>query len=473
MWNRSAQVTRTARGLLAAIRAPLPIDGEECRVTASVGAVTWPADGADALRAYLIDSPVVRAEPMRFSEKGLSEIVRTVVLPYWNALSFFTTYASVDNWDPRTAKPRPVGQCHVLDRWIVSLMQSLIRDVHREMEGYRLYNVVPRLDAFINELTNGYVRWNRARFWKSEDKQDQCDAYATLYQVLTTFAKVLAPFMPFLTEEVHQRLVVAVDPQAPKSVHWCDYPQPDAALIDEALERDAAVTFTVATLGRKLREDSKLKIRQPLAALTVVSRDPQVRAAAQRFAKELSSELNVKAINVSPDEAAFCSISVKPNFAALRTRAGPKLKEIGAALSSWSFSEVAEIEAGRSVEIAGVSVGTTDVLLQRQPKPGSVVASSGSVTVALDTALNPELIAEGYAREFVSVLQQARKDAGLEVSDRIRVTWSSDDAELAAAIERHAAYIAGEVLATSFTRGDGTQQADINGRVVRYVIAKA
>jgi isoleucyl-tRNA synthetase len=433
--------------------------------------------GADALRAYLIDSPVVRAEPLRFSETGLKEIVRTVTLPWWNALSFFATYAAVDGFDPRDATwaARPVGSRHVLDRWILSLMQSLIRDVNREMEGYRLYNVVPRLDRFIDVLTNGYVRWNRGRFWRSTDRQDQADAYHTLHAVLTTFAKVIAPFMPFIAEEVHQRLVVAVDPQAPRSVHWCDFPQADEALIDGALEADVAVAFTIASLGRKLREDKKLKIRQPLPAITVVSRDPRVREAAQRLAVQLAAELNVKAIQVSPDEAAVCSITVKPNFAALRSRAGPKLKEIGAALTGWSFAEVAELEAGRTVDVAGVAIGTADVLLQRTPTAGAAVASEGAISVALDTQLTPELAAEGHAREFVSVLQQARKDAGLEVSDRIRVTWSSASAEATAAIAAHAAYIAGEVLAVDFTAGSPTpsQDADLNGHPIRFILAKA
>jgi isoleucyl-tRNA synthetase len=429
--------------------------------------------GADALRAYLIDSPVVRAEPLRFSEAGLKEIVRTVVLPYWNALSFFTTYANADAYDPRTWKARPAADRAPFDRWILSSLQSLIRDVNDEMEAYRLYNVVPRLARFIDDLTNGYIRYTRARFWKGTDQLGQADAFATLYEVLTTFAKVLAPFMPFLTEEVHQRLVRPVDPAAPASVHWCDFPRADATLIDAELERGIATTFTIASLGRKLREDAKLKVRQPLATLTVVSRDPTVRADAQRFATQICLELNIKHLAVSEDEAAFCSVSVKPNFAALRVRAGAKLKEIGAALSSWGFAQVAEVESGRPVEIAGIAVGKDDVLLQRQPKAGSVVASAGAVSVALDTTLTPELEAEGLAREFISVLQQARKDAGLDITDRIRVTWDSQDATVVAAITTHAAYIADEVLATTFERGAGTQGADLNGHAVQYTLARA
>ncbi|MBA3847163.1 MAG: isoleucine--tRNA ligase, partial [Planctomycetes bacterium] len=383
--------------------------------------------GADALRAYLIDSPVVRADPMRFSEDGLKEIVRTVVLPYWNALAFFTTYAAVDAFHPRTWIARPVGQRAEMDRWILSVMQSLVRDVNREMEAYRLYNVVPRLVAFIDDLTNWYIRVSRARFWKSKDRADQTDAYATLYEVLTTFAKVLAPFMPFLTEEAHQRLVRPVDPQAPASVHWCDYPQVDAALIDEALEARMTTVRTIVSLTRKLRDDQRLKVRQTLAKLTVVSRDATVRAAAEASRALIADELNVKAIATSADEAAFCAIGVKPNFKNLAARAGAKLKEIGPIVQKWGFAEVTRLEAGEAIDVAGVAIVIGDVLLARTPAPGAATASEGAVTVVLDTALTPELEREGLANEFTSIVQQARKSANLDVSDRIRVVWHSPD----------------------------------------------
>jgi isoleucyl-tRNA synthetase len=429
--------------------------------------------GADALRAYLIDSPVVRAEPLRFSEAGLKEIVRTVVLPYWNALAFFTTYASVDGYDPRTWTARPVASRHVLDRWVLSVLQSLIRDVNAEMEGYRLYNVVPRLVAFIDDLTNWYIRANRARFWRSTDRADQTDAYATLYSVLTTFAQVLAPFMPFLTEEAYQRLVRPVDANAPASVHWCDFPQPESALINAELESQVGVVRTVVALGRKLREDHKLKVRQPLARLTVVSRDPAVRVAAQAQAAILAAELNVKDVAVSADEAAVVAVSVKPNLKVLGKRCGQKIKEIGAVLVTWGHADVARLEAGESIPVAGESLTVADVLLQRTPVAGAVVASAGAVTVTLDTALNEALVHEGLAREFVSVLQQARKEAGLEVSDRVTLTWESSDAAVSAALSTHASLIADDVLATAIIAGNGSVNADLNGHPLRFSLAKA
>lgn len=428
--------------------------------------------GADPLRAYLIDSPLVRAEPLRFSEAGLKEIVRTVVLPYWNALSFFTTYAIVDGFRPGQAKQRPVAERPELDRFILSGLASLVRDVHREMEGYRLYNVVPRLTGFIDVLTNWYIRLSRRRFWKSDDDADKADAYATLYEVLVTFAKVMAPFMPFLSEYVYQHLVRPIDAAAPASVHFCDYPEIDSGRIDADLEERMATVRSIVSLGRKLRDDKKLKVRQPLASLTVVSRDQAVIAAARATTSLIAFELNVKRVETSADEASFCTLNIKPNFQSLRARAAPKLKPIGEALKRWGFAEVADLEQGKTIEVEGVALSVSDVLLTRVPAAGAVVASSGAVMVVLDPELTPDLVKEGLARELISVLQQARKTAGLEVSDRIRVRYASTDPDVLSAIERHQASIADEVLAVELVLGEGAEAAELNARPVRYSIAK-
>jgi isoleucyl-tRNA synthetase len=430
--------------------------------------------GADALRAYLINSPVVRAEPLRFSEAGLKEIVRTVVLPYWNALSFFTTYAMVDGFHPGEGRARPVRDRAELDRYVLSTLQSLVRDVNREMEGYRLYNVVPRLLWFIDVVTNWYIRRSRRRFWKSDDDADKADAYATLYDVLVTFAKVMAPFMPFMSEYVYRHLVCGVDANAAASVHFCDYPTADESLIDTALEERMGIARSVVGLGRKLREDQKLKVRQPLASVTVVSRDPRVTSAARASAALIMEELNVKRVDISADEAAFCTVTIKPNFQALRDRAASKLKPIGEALRSWGLAEIDLLEQGKALDVDGVAISLADVLLARTPVKGSVVASAGAVTVVLDPKISPELAHEGLAREFTSVLQQARKSAGFEVSDRIRVAFDSSDPEVVAAIERHKGSVGDEVLAVEFQRlASSVETAELNGRPVRYSISKA
>lgn len=431
--------------------------------------------GADALRAYMIDSPVVRGEPLKFSERGLKEIVRTVVLPYWNALSFFTTYASVDGYDPRSAEwkaPAPSERPDI-DRWALSVLQSLVQDVNTEMEGYRLYTVVPRLVRFIDDLTNWYIRNSRPRFWKSSDKRDQASAYATLYELLTTFSKVLAPFMPFVTEMVHQRLVVPVDSDAPKSVHFCDYPQSDTSLIDADLESRMAIAREVVVLGRKLREDHKVKTRQPLSTLTVVHRTSEVRAQVMKMAALIADELNVKSVTVETDESKFTSVSVRPNFKTLGKRCGKKLGSIKKVLDGWGLDEVATLEAGTPITVEEEAISLEDVILQRSTQGDAAVATNGHVTAVLDTQLTDELRAEGHAREFISQVQSARKSAGLEVSDRIVLTFNCDEPNVADALEKHAATISAEVLASSFGAGAGAQETDVNGVTVKIALSKA
>jgi isoleucyl-tRNA synthetase len=431
--------------------------------------------GADALRAYLIDSPVVRAEELRFEEAGLKEIVRTVILPYWNVLSFFTTYASIDGYDPRTWQAAPVSERPDIDRWILAVLQSLVRDVNHEMEAYRLYAVVPRLVSFIDDLTNWYVRRSRARFWKSEDDQDKANAFATLYAVLTTFSKVLAPFMPFLTEVVYQRLVRPVDPGAPTSVHWCDYPQSEAEHLDEGLERRMSTVRAVSALGRRVREDHKIKVRQPLRELSVVHRDKIVRDDVVAAAVLIASELNVKNVSVKEDESAFATVTVKPNFKTLGKRCGSKLKEIGPELAGWGFEEVSRLEAGESIVVAGEELRLEDVLFQRAARGDAATATDGEYTVVLDTLLDDVLRREGIARDAINLFNNVRKDRGFDVSDRVRIAWACDDAEVTRALEEHAELVAREVLAAAIDPLGGAPNDDemqLGPSILRYTIER-
>jgi isoleucyl-tRNA synthetase len=435
--------------------------------------------GADALRAYMIDSPVVRGEPLKFSERGLKEIVRTVVLPYWNALSFFSTYATLDGFDPRQTgelMPLRVDDRSLSDRWILSVLQSLVRDVNHEMENYRLYNVVPRLVSFIDDLTNWYIRISRPRFWKSEDSADKAAAYHTLYEVLITFARVLAPFMPFVTEMVYQKLVVPVDPDAPASVHFCDFPKEDPTLIDVELEARGTVARSVVSLARKLRDDHKLKVRQPLASLTVVHRDKCVRDRVLTMKDVIENELNVKRVAVEADESRFIELSIKPNFKTLGKRCGKKLGVIKQALDTWGQDEVDRLEQGETVSVADEEIFLEDVLLVRKATGEGAVATDGHLTVVLDTNLTAELVAEGHAREFISLLQNERKGAGLDVSDRIEVVFSSLVPELVSALEAHLETIRREVLATSLGAGICDESASaltVNGHPVSVNLKKS
>ncbi|HKO91235.1 MAG TPA: DUF5915 domain-containing protein, partial [Polyangiaceae bacterium] len=253
----------------------------------------------------------------------------------------------------------------------------------------------------------------------------------------------------------------------------CDYPTALASSIDPELEARMQLARDVVGLGRKLREEQRIRVRQPLRRLTVVHRDPQLRAMALASQALIQDELNIKSLSAEADESSFTSITVKPNFKTLGKRCGPKLKSIGAELAQWGFEQVAELERGGQIEVSGEAISLADVVLQRSALGGAVVATNGDLTVVLDTQLDPALKREGIAREFVSVLQNARKQAGLEVSDRIRVSWSSPEPEVREAFSEHAAIVAREVLASQFGEGNTSDVCRINEHDVGYGIDKA
>ncbi len=411
--------------------------------------------GADALRAYLIDSPVVRAESLRFSEEGVRSYVRTVLLPFWNAFSFFTTYAEADGITAADlAAAPPLDERPEIDRWIISVLQSLIRSANEEMEQYRLFAVIPPILGFVDDLTNWYIRRSRRRFWSRRtegDNRDKLAAFATLYDVLTTFAKVAAPLLPFITEEMWQHLVNGVDGDGPASVHHADYPLADPVRIDPELEQNMAIVRRVVNVGRSLRKHHDLRVRQPLAEVTVVTRDPVVAAAVMSHQELIAEELNVKQVLVDDDESHVLELSAKANFKALGPRLGPRTKEIAAAVAGLDHAAVDRLARGETIDVAGELLGQDDVVIRREPRPGHVVESDGTVSVALDTELTESLRGEGLAREVVSKLQGMRRDAGLDVTDRVAIVWHSDDPDLAAAIVMHVDLISSEVLAAELT----------------------
>jgi len=436
--------------------------------------------GADALRAYLINSPVVRADTLRFSEKGVREVVRTVMLPYWNAYSFFTTYAAADRLTRAdlTAAPPPAERPEI-DRWILSVLQSLVRRVNTEMEGYYLYNVIPPLIDFVDDLTNWYIRRSRRRFWGRQDAPESgaetLSAFATLYEVLVSFSTVLAPVLPFVTERIYQGLVVAHDDSAPRSIHHVDYPDTDTGLIDTGLEAAMEVVRSVVTLGRGLRRTTNLRTRLPLPSLTVVSHEEQVRSFVAEHADLIADELNVKEVLTSDDETAHAHLRAKPNYRALGPRLGGRMKDIAAGVEALSEDQVAEVMRGGTITVAGEDLTLGDLVVSREPRAGIVVAADERFAVALDTNLSPELEQEGLARELAKAVQALRRDAGLEVSDRIRLTWDSPSDRVAGAMTAHGGWIAGEVLAVAVERGAHRDAArvEVDGQPVDFAVQRA
>jgi isoleucyl-tRNA synthetase len=427
--------------------------------------------GADAMRAYLINSPVLRADPVRFREDGVRDVVRTVLLPLWNAYSFFTTYAEADHITHQDlAAAPPIGERPEIDRWIVSVLQSLIADVNREMESYRLFAVIPPIIGFVDYLTNWYIRRSRRRFWTHRGGQDDADklaAFATLYEVLTTFATVAAPVIPFVTEEVYQGLVASHDASAPVSIHHVDYPIADPSVIDQTLESSMAAVRSVVTMGRALRKRNELRVRQPLEVVTVISRDPGLREAIESHRALISEELNVRQVDVQSDESGLVELSAKADFKRLGPRLGPRTKEIASAVAELDHETIASLIDGGTTDVGGEEISLDDIVVGRTPHEGTVVASSGGVTVALETEVTNELLIEGVARELVNRLQGLRRGLGLEVTDRITVAWSTESETVKAAFAAHGAMIATEVLATTVEEGPVVGDPnDIDGRAV-------
>jgi isoleucyl-tRNA synthetase len=433
------------------------------------------AYGADALRLYLLDSAALKAEELRLTERGIQQSLRDVILPLWNAYSFFVTYANTDGWTPQQAALAPT---HQLDRWILSELQTLVHDINTEMEAYRLYRTVPAMVAFVEKLTNWYIRRSRRRFWKSEDDTDKASAYATLYQVLVTFVKSLAPVLPFITETIYRNLVCTHDPQAPASVHLCNMPQADEAVRNIELEEQMALATRAVVLGRSLRSKHDLKTRQPLQRLFLLPPNATSRHELADMVDLIADELNIKEVVFVEDETEFSQVSYKPNFRTLGPRFGKNMKDVAAFVGQLSTDDIQDLEAGARLEVAAGDIGIDDIEVQRQEKEGVVFAVDNNLGVGLDIHLSDELLIECTAREFVNRVQNMRKDANLEVADRIHIGLEGSP-EVEKAVRNHGEYIAAETLATSLKIDTlpstclVQQDWKVNGHAVTIGIAKA
>jgi isoleucyl-tRNA synthetase len=403
--------------------------------------------GADALRLYLINSPVVRAEDLRFSEAGVQEMMRHLLIPLWNAYSFFVTYATVDGWSAERGVRSAEGRADPLDRWILSSLETLSQDVTAAMDAYDLQRSVRPFVRFIEDLTNWYIRRSRRRFWKSQDDADKAQAYATLYTVLLQVSKIAAPFLPFVSEAMYRNLRT---PDLPESVHLCDFPTGDPARRDAALERQMDAVMQVVALGRELRAAHDLKVRQPLQKLTVICHDAGVLQSVAALKDLITDELNVREVECSSRESSVATLKAKANFSLLGPKLGPAVKKAAGAIAALDSERVETLAAGGRVALAldgaSVEIGPEDVVISHLPRAGSVVAAGGPFVAVIETALTPELIREGLAREFVSKVQNMRKTADLDVTQRIRLVCCAD-AEFRAAVEQHLDYVLAETLA--------------------------
>ena len=402
------------------------------------------AYGADALRLYLINSGLVKAEEQRFADSGVKDMVRRALLPWFNSFRFLQTYADIDQWRAHAAAPLSTN---ITDQWMLSRLQSLLTNVTREMAEYKLYNVVPALFEFIEELTNWYIRLNRSRFWTEGESADKTAAYQTLYQTLHGLTLAMAPFAPFLAEHIYQQLLpyAPQDVTQPQSVHLCRYPQPDANCIQPVLEAAVARMQAIILLGRQKRNQVKIKTKTPLARLTVIHREQTMLDEIARLEDYLRGELNVKRVDYTRNEDDYIRFFAKPNAPVLGKRLGKDFGKFRGLIEKLDAAALNRLQATGSLTIDNVPFSLEDILVFREAKPGTDAISDRLVTIDMDCTLYPALVQEGLAREVVSRIQKSRKDLGFKVTDRIDIHYDASP-ELAAAITAHASYIRQETL---------------------------
>ena len=407
--------------------------------------------GADAMRWYMFTASPPWAQ-RTFKLEGVDEALKKFMGTLNNVYSFFVMYANLEQVDVLDGVPT-VAERATIDRWILSRLQTLINKVRDDMENYHLTNAPRAIEAFVDDLSNWYVRRSRDRFWGAEAGVDKQAAYTTLYEVLVTLAKLAAPFIPFLADELYRNLVGSLNPDAPLSVHLAEYPVADDALIDSVLENDMAFTREIISMGHAARNRSGIKTRQPLAEITLGGLSDAEKETINRLAAFVHDELNVKEIVFTEELDAFAQVTLKPNFKVLGPKYGKGVQAIAKALATADAMQLkAELEANGhlQIEVSGekYTLEESEIDLQTQNREGFFVEVDAKKFVALSTELTHELVLEGMARELVNKIQNMRKEADFNVSDRIRLSLNTSSVLVEEAFEVHRDYILRETLTT-------------------------
>lgn len=474
------------------------LDAQGFKMSKSKGNVVDPGElmekyGADATRWYMYAS-APPYNPRRFTTDQIGDILRDFLLTLWNTYGFFVTYANLDGWSPAEPNlggasdspfPRREGQTDgdrrvpapspslarkgdggsgpspsltPIDRWALARLHVLVREVTEMLADYDIHGPARAIEEFVEELSNWYVRRNRRRFWKTEDDADKQAAYHTLYTCLTTLARLLAPFTPYVAEALYQNLVARVDPSAPESVHLAPWPEADLGAIDEELLADTRQLLAVVGLGRSTRRAAQLRVRQPLSELLV---RVQRAEALRRREDELRDELNVKAVRYLDTADSLVSYRLKPNLPIVGKKYGKLVPGLRRALEGLTSEEARaaarRAEAGESffvtVDGQSLTLSPNEVLVEATSPPGYVVAEADGILVALNTAITPELKREGQARDLVRFIQDARKAADFAISDRIDVRIAPRGFDLAPVIDAFGEYVKAETLADTLQVG--------------------
>ncbi|MCI8980171.1 MAG: isoleucine--tRNA ligase [Clostridia bacterium] len=429
--------------------------------------------GADAIRWYFYSNSAPWL-PNRFHDGAVSEGQRKFMGTLWNTYAFFVLYANIDNFDA-TKYTLEYDKLSVMDKWVLSKLNTLVKTVDENLANYRITETARALDNFVDELSNWYVRRSRTRFWVKDMPQDKINAYMTLYTALVTLCKTAAPMIPFMTEDIYQNLVRSIDKNAPESIHLCDFPKYDEALIDEQLEKDMEEVLSIVVLGRACRNTANIKNRQPIGKMYVKAPSTLT----DFYTQIIEEELNVKTVEFTDDVSDFTSYSFKPQLKTLGRRFGKNINAVREILAGLDGNKaMAELKETGSLKITvdgnEEALSEEDLLIESAQADGFESGSDYGITVVLDTNLSEELIEEGFVREIISKIQTMRKDSGFEVMDHIKVSCEGNS-KIAELILRNASIIKDETLSDEIdtAKADGNaKEWNINGETVTLGVKK-